>query len=734
MQTKDILRYSILAGVFAIPFIPFIISSTMFFPYITGKNFTFRIIVEIMFALWAVLALHDAAYRPRFTWLNIALLTFLIVIGIADVFGVNFFQSFWSNFERMEGYITLLHLAAYFLVASTVLATEKMWDALWIVSLGAATLMACIGLAPVMGTLSNLAAAPRIDATLGNPIYLAIYNVFHIFIALYLWAKAREWRPWHIVYPVIIVLQLLSLFFSLTRGAVLGLFGGLFITTILIALFERKRPVLRKSAIGTLVVLIVIIGGFLAIKDTQFAQTAPVLSRFATISLEGGGTIGARFMIWNIAWQGVKERPILGWGQNNFDYVFAKYYTPNMYGQEPWFDRTHDIVFDWLIAGGFLGLITYFATPLTTLYYLWLYRRRESNIEITEKSLWTGLLAAYMFHNLFVFDNLVSYVLYMTVLAFIAWRISAGLPARNANVISEKTLQFVALPVGVVVAIALIWTLNIPSIQASQNLIRALSQQSEGPTKNLEYFKLALANKAIGRQEVREQVTQAASQIAGVQGVPDTLKTQYFTLARDEMNAELERNPDSARLQLFLASFLARFGQNDAAMQHLLKARELSPKKQLILFQVGELYLRTGKYNDALAVFKQAYELDTHYDEALKLYALAAIYAGQSNVADTLLKEKYGTSVIEDPRFIGAYNQVKRYDAVIHILQGLIAKDSSNPQYQVQLAAAYFEAGQKDKAITTLQTLEKAQPQYKDQLEGFIKDIRAGRRPGQGTQ
>ncbi len=735
MQTKTILRFGILAGVFAIPFIPFIISGSMFFPYITGKNFTFRIIVEIIFALWIVLALHDAAYRPRFTWLNVALLTFLIVIGIADAFGVNFFQSFWSNFERMEGYITLLHLAAYFLVASTVLATEKMWNALWVVSLGAATLMACIGLAPVVATLGNLAAAPRIDATLGNPIYLAIYNVFHIFIALYLWAKARGWQPWHAAYPIIIVLQLLSLFFSLTRGAVVGLFGGLIITATLIALFERKRPILRKSAMGTLAILVVIIGGFLAIKNTQFAQTAPVLSRFATISLEGGGTIAARYMIWNIAWQGVKERPILGWGQNNFDYVFAKYYTPDMYGQEPWFDRTHNIVFDWLIAGGFLGLITYLAIPLTTLYYLWFYRRRESMMDVTEKSLWTGLLAAYMFHNLFVFDNLVSYVLYMTVLAFIAWRVAQQLPSSDkvAKTVSETTTQFVSLPVGLIAAVVLVWSLNIPSIQASQNLIRALSQQPEGPTKNLEYFKLALANKTIGRQEVREQLLQVANQTVGLQGLSDTVKMQFFTLAKDEMDAELTRNPDSARLQLFMASFLVRFGQNDLAMQRLEKARELAPKKQMVLFQMGELYLRTGKTAEALALFKQAYDLDPRYDEALKFYALAALYAGQSNLSDSLLIGRYGTTTIDDPRFLSAYSQAKRYDVVIPILQALIGKDPTNPQYHVQLSAAYFEAGQRAKAIAVLQDLERTQPQYKSQLDAFINDIRAGRRP-QGAQ
>ena len=72
-------------------------------------------------------------------------------------------------------------------------------------------------------------------------------------------------------------------------------------------------------------------------------------------------------MIWNISWQGVKERPILGWGQDNFSFVFTKYYNPQMYAQEPWFDRSHNVFLDWLVAAGVVGLIAYlylFLVPL----------------------------------------------------------------------------------------------------------------------------------------------------------------------------------------------------------------------------------------------------------------------------------------------------------------------------------------------------------------------------------
>src|SRR4051812_15035471 len=130
------LRYIALIGVFIIPFIPLIVTNSLFFPFITGKNFTFRIVVEIVFAAWAILALTDKAYRPRRSWILYAFSAFVIIIALADTFGVYPYKSFWSNYERMEGWVTLAHLFAYFIVMATVLAKEKLWDAFFQTSLG----------------------------------------------------------------------------------------------------------------------------------------------------------------------------------------------------------------------------------------------------------------------------------------------------------------------------------------------------------------------------------------------------------------------------------------------------------------------------------------------------------------------------------------------------------------------------------------------------------------------
>src|SRR5690606_20701095 len=61
---KDLLRWLVYGSVFAVPFVLLYVSSFMFFPYITGKNFAFRMLVEVAFASWFLLAMIDKAWRP----------------------------------------------------------------------------------------------------------------------------------------------------------------------------------------------------------------------------------------------------------------------------------------------------------------------------------------------------------------------------------------------------------------------------------------------------------------------------------------------------------------------------------------------------------------------------------------------------------------------------------------------------------------------------------------------
>jgi len=144
-----------------------------------------------MTALWLILLLFDAKYKPRKNWVLVMLAIFVGVVALSSVFGENFYRSFWSNYERMEGLITYLHLLAFFLVLAGTMKTERVWNRLFNTTLFASAIVAFYGVFQLFGILKTH-QGNRLDATLGNASYLAVYMVFHIFLAMATECKITE--------------------------------------------------------------------------------------------------------------------------------------------------------------------------------------------------------------------------------------------------------------------------------------------------------------------------------------------------------------------------------------------------------------------------------------------------------------------------------------------------------------------------------------------------------------
>ncbi|KKW44135.1 MAG: hypothetical protein UY94_C0032G0009, partial [Parcubacteria group bacterium GW2011_GWA2_56_21] len=640
MALEKTLRWVVLSGIFALPFIVFFVASSLFFPFITGKNFAFRIIVEVISGAYLALAFANPAYRPRRNWLLAAFAIFLVVIAIADAQGVYPFKSFWSNYERMDGWVTQAHLFAYFLVTVSVLNTEKLWRSFWQVSLVVSAFVGLYGLLQMFGIASvnaGFSSASRIDATFGNPIYLAAYMLFNVFLAAFLWRRAWKDAPaGHrtlptLLYGGVIVLDTLVLFLTGTRGTMLGIMGGGLLCALLLGVFARESPHVRKISVGVIVGFFVLAGGFYLVKDQAWIQNVGFLSRLATISLSDS-TTKARLLNAGMAFEGFKERPLFGWGQENYAIGFDKYYDPRMYAQEQWFDRVHNTVLDWLVAGGALGLLSYLALFACALRYIW----KRDIFDVFERSILTGLLAAYFFHNLFVFDNITSYLLFVSVLAYIAWRANAA--TAPAPLFATSSTPRGALPVVAACVVLVVWGVgwwvNAKPLQANRLLLQAIAAQPEGVAKNLEYFKEAIALGSYGTQEVREQLSQGAAQLVRMEGIPDEVKRNFAETAVQEMVLQSQASPLDARFPLFLGVLLDAYGAQIDAAPVLARALELSPKKQTILYQIGSNAFARGDTAAALDAFKRAYELAPENNDARLYYAAALIRVEGADAAD----------------------------------------------------------------------------------------------------
>jgi len=731
MKLNEVLKCITLGAIFVVPFVPLVVMSSFFFPYIVGKAVLFRILVEIAVGTWVILAIRDEKYRPRFSWISGGILAFVVVMFFADLLGENPLKSFWSNYERMEGWVTLLHLLGYFVVITSFLNTKKLWNRFFSTSLAVSVYVGFYGIFQIMGWVGATQGVSRLDVTFGNASYLAIYAVFHIFLALFLLVQRRKWNDFvGYLYGGIILLNTYILYHTATRGAILGFLGAILLITLLVAVFEKEKKRLRKISIGILVGTILFVGGFIALKDSQFIKNSEVLNRFATISLEET-TTKSRFMIWSMAWEGVKERPILGWGQENFNYVFNQNYNPKMYGQEEWFDRTHNVFMDWLIAGGFLGLLAYLSLFATFLYYLW--RRKYNNdFSIFEKSIFTGLLSGYFVHNLFVFDNLISYILFFTILGFVHSQISFMEPQERKECwldkISDETIVKIIAPIIIVLTIFTIYFFNVKGIVANTTLLQAIAPQQEGVAENLKYYKQALSYNSFANQEIREQLMQFMIKIRDLNLDPE-VKKELLELAVLEAEKEIERDPKNARTEVFLGSLLNRYGYLDDGLKHFKKGLKLSPKKQSIMFGMGSAYINNGRYNEGFEILQKAYELEPKYDQAKRLYILSSIYAGKEELIEELFGSIVESGVMLDMNFVNAYSKIGEKTKALQVLEILVENNPENVQYHISLAATYFENGQNSKSIIELEKAIELDPNFKEQGEKFLGEIKTGERP-----
>ncbi len=705
----------------------------MLFPFITGKGFTFRILIEILFALWAILAISFPEYRPKWNLITKTILAFLAVVLVADLASVYPYKSLWSNYERMEGFVTIIHLVAYYIVLSSMFRTAAMWK--WFLNtwLAGSVIVAVYGFMQLAGKIAINQGSVRLDATFGNASYLAIYTVFMIFVALILCFREKN-TILRYTYAIVALLNAIVLYYTATRGSILGALGGIILTALLVlwkggktnTSTESNLPAqekgsisARKIALGIVISVVVLVGVFVGIRNTAFVKSSPVLSRFASFSLSDPENQG-RSYVWPMAIKGVEQRPFLGWGQESFNYVFNANYNAAMYNQEQWFDRTHDIFLDWLINAGILGLISYVSLFVGLLYILW---KKSTAFSVEEKSLLTGLIAGYVFNNIFVFDNLISYLLFFAVLAWVS-SLAVEEEVKPGRIFSSETIYYFYVPIITILCVVCVYYVNVPAILQSRALIHGISNQPAGVDTNFAYLQKAVSYNAFGTPEVLEQLVSISTQVISGSSA-DATKMNFYQLTDEQIQAQIKKTPNDARYLLLGGSFYNQIGKYDAALPLLTDAVKNSPNKPAMYFELASTYLGKGDTTNAFDNFSKGYNLEPVSPDSQIVYAIGALYAGKTDIVQKMFAIIGQNTVVSDNRILQAYVNLKQYSSAETILLLRLQKDPTNYNTELQLASIYASAGDKAKAIQLIQDVETKNPSSKAQLDPYIKQLQS---------
>ena len=439
--------------VYLVPFAVVIVYQGTLFPFIVGKYTFFRAItlLALIFFVWGwatsksqkfkVESQKFVADRNIFNgWsflsssLAVAIAIFVFIFLLSGFFGYSPHSSFWSNFERGEGGLQIICLFIFFALLAILFRDEESWLRIFAVSIWASILVIAYGVAAAL-RLDNFIGAgfcERFAGSLGNPAYLGTLMIFSLFFSGYLFVKAKKPLKKCLLAGSILIF-LLSLFLSQTRGAFLGLGAGILfgLSYLVIYLSGRKR------LIPLLILIALIVGGSLVFVNRHSINLmwfcgAKANNRLLDVSPETEN-FQTRLLLWRQSLLAFAERPILGWGPESFSIAFEKHFDVRF---TAWFDRAHNIFFDYLVFSGILGLMSFIG--VFVVFYLQFFKRtriitnytqtrigsqRKSVLSPFESMLVFSLPIAYLVQGFVLFDVLPIYINLFLFLGFAAYRL-----------------------------------------------------------------------------------------------------------------------------------------------------------------------------------------------------------------------------------------------------------------------------------------------------------------------
>lgn len=628
-------------GTFFVPLV--VIPSSYIFPFIVPKILIFRSLAVLILAGYILLWLiNKEEYKIKFTPINLVTSAFIISFALSTFAGTDIYHSFWDNHERMLGLFTILHYYAYFLVCGAVFKNWKDWrTALRLFLIAGSIVMFIGGLQTQNETLLLNQGGNRVSSTLGNSIYVSSYGLFLLFASLLLILKEKDnwWRALEIAGGI---LALLGIFFGGSRGVILGLLVGIgFLFFSYGLLLKNKEGKVRKSFWGAIIAIII---GFVFIfsnPDSQFLRKFPALERFARLSWTEV-TKSPRFIAWEISVESWKERPILGWGPNNFFYAFNKYYNPRSldfgYG-ETWFDNAHNIILNTLTVQGLFGLLIYLSIFGVSVYSLWQpLSNRKENVHLVV--IGSSFLIAHLAQNVTVFENPTSYLYFMFWLAMIN-RLSVPkiTPVEEKNIdkrqpdkqnnLADKMLGAPTFITVGLVAFLFIFVFNIQPSKANQKTLVALQTLNTNLAVGLPMVREVIAFGSPHIDDIRADLSrtimqQLTSQLNSPANSLDKEKVkEAFDLADTMLQDNFKLHPMDIRNHLVAAQLYQVGGVifGDVKMvvgadNYMTTALYLSPKRQQIMYGLSNIKMQLGRNQEAITLLEEAMRLNPKISES----------------------------------------------------------------------------------------------------------------------
>ena len=445
--------------------------------FVVGKALWTRTLTAFALALWLILLLRSPEYRPPKAWLLAIFGVYLAVALLAALFGVSPTRSLWSSFERMNGWVGLAHWCAYLLVLVSVFRAWSQWRALFNFGVGIGLLMGLLGLYEHfrLGPFHYVNwESTRLSITLGNPTYVGGFAAVNLFLAGALLvssfipdpaeiaarrrAERRRLRRdnpgfrwltavngWRLFWLAAIGLGLTILWLSGSRGGVLGVAVGLTSAGLGYAFWGVGRwrrwaaALVGPALVLALTVFALLSPGAAALPPDEVYVEDPYGSLAERLAATAQDlSIEHRIEAFRVGLRGLRDRPLLGWGPENFSVIHERYVSRHISARvETSLDRAHNKLLEEATTKGILGLLAYLGIWVWLLGALIRSAPRLSPARRAFLLLAGGGLAAYFTHNFFLFDTAGTLPQWFVLTGFMVF-VAAGQGRERETAAGEK--------------------------------------------------------------------------------------------------------------------------------------------------------------------------------------------------------------------------------------------------------------------------------------------------------
>ena len=795
-------RWFYIIGFSLILTLPLLSVPPWFFPPDWGKTITFRIISSVMlfvFVSQAVLNLNLKKNDNSFLtnarnllqsiknkkssqgraflglWLLLALFG---IFFLATIFSLDFHFSLWGSPYRGGGFVNYAFYI-FFAILAFLTIRKSDWKKLWDIAFITGILVSLIAIFQKFAVFSSflLPYTWRPVSTMGGPIFLAIYLLLLSFLALSFGIKTKGIKK--LFYFSSLALFVFVIFLTATRAAIFGLFIGF---SFFIFFWPDKKTIKLKILFGMILVL--------GLLTALWLNTQPQIVKYLTenkifgpgfqriwssvqplldiqhISLNKIAS-DARCSGWRVAWQALKQRPILGYGPENFSIAFDKYYDPSLPGisQQPgqsaytgWWDRAHNIIFETSINAGIPALIIYLLLFGVLFWQLQFLKKKNRQQCLIYHSIQTTFLA-YLTANFFSYDTfstyLISFLLIGYALYLINYDVNETLPqcSLNPNKHSWTNYSKTNILIIFVLFIALIWfiwTYNLKPLEINKEINWAVFYSENNKCdKALKKMETILASYSIIDNYVRLKYIDVIKNCTRKQQ-PKEEQLELSRKAIQVLKQASQLRPFYTRTWWLLGNYTNILIEQDKSLKpeiieqlkeeshsYFKKAHQLSPRRQEIFVGLIKTSWFLKKYQEANKMANECVKIDPRFRQCWWLKALSNIYIGNLEQAKQDLKiaqekgynlesEKYLLQLLKPYiKLAKDSKKVEHYQILAEIYEKLIKINPKNFQYHASLAYVYKTLGKYEKAREQALIVLELSPESRVNVEKFLKDLSA---------